>query len=295
MNATTDQPTAELTKNRSAGGAAEVLGERARLLEALAQSDTIVARAVFLGERIELRPLTRSDRLGSHPLIVRAQPTGVAVLLRYGVLVFFNTTADGEASLLRQITPLVSGLYEEPETESVTLRRDPARDESIEGGVIYLRGFDVERLQLVAIMLSKSVALAEYEARVAENFERVEPFAVELRTRGRGGRKMKELLQQIGEVLLAEHRMVGRVEVREKPELLWEHAELESLYVRLENEFEIADRSTALERKLALTSQTVSTVLDLLQNRRTLRVEWYIVILIIFEILLSAYEMFGSR
>jgi uncharacterized Rmd1/YagE family protein len=172
------------------------------------------------------------------------------------------------------------------------LKRDPERDEGIYGDVIRLRGFDIERLQLVAAVLSKSVALAEYESRVAENFEHVEPFAVELQTRGRGGRKMKELLQQIGRVLLTEHRMVARVEVREKPELLWEHPELEPLYLRLENEFEIAERSTALERKLALTSQTVSTLLDLLQNRRTLYVEWYIVILIVLEILLTSYELF---
>jgi uncharacterized Rmd1/YagE family protein len=45
---------------------------------------------------------------------------------------------------------------------------------------------------------------------------------------------------------------------------------------------------------LALTSRTINTVLDLLQNRRTLRVEWYIVILIVVEILIMAYEMFYS-
>jgi uncharacterized Rmd1/YagE family protein len=33
-------------------------------------------------------------------------------------------------------------------------------------------------------------------------------------------------------------------------------------------------------------------VLNLLQNRRSLRVEWYIIILIVFEILLTLYAMF---
>jgi uncharacterized Rmd1/YagE family protein len=64
--------------------------------------------------------------------------------------------------------------------------------------------------------------------------------------------------------------------------------------LRSEDEFEIAERCVALERKLALTSRTINTVLDLLQNRRTLRVEWYIVILIVVEILIMAYEMFYS-
>ncbi len=34
------------------------------------------------------------------------------------------------------------------------------------------------------------------------------------------------------------------------------------------------------------------TILELLQSRRTLRVEWYIVILIVVEILLTLYDMF---
>ncbi|MGH8589703.1 MAG: hypothetical protein ACREXX_10350 [Gammaproteobacteria bacterium] len=48
----------------------------------------------------------------------------------------------------------------------------------------------------------------------------------------------------------------------------------------------------ALHRKLEVIGQTVETVLDLLQSRRSLRVEWYIVILIVAEIFLSLYEMF---
>jgi uncharacterized Rmd1/YagE family protein len=47
----------------------------------------------------------------------------------------------------------------------------------------------------------------------------------------------------------------------------------------------------ALERKLELVSRTAETLLDLLQDKRTLRVEWYIVILIVVEIVLTLYEL----
>ncbi len=150
----------------------------------------------------------------------------------------------------------------------------------------------MERLQLVAWVLSKSVVLAEYESRVADNFQLIEPFAVELRTRGHGRRRMKQLLNQVGNVLLTEHIMVARVEVRDKPELLWECPQLEPLYQRLEDEFEISERAAALERKLALISRTVTTLLELLQNQRSLRMEWYIVLLIVLEVLLMMYEAF---
>ncbi|MGH6662372.1 MAG: RMD1 family protein, partial [Rhodospirillales bacterium] len=110
---------------------------------------------------------------------------------------------------------------------------------------------------------------------------------------GHTGREGRALLRQIGDVLLMQHKMVGRVEVAEKPDLLWDHPELERLYARLQDEFELNDRARALDRKLDLISRTAATSLDLLQNRRTLRVEWYIVILIVIElVLLVLYETF---
>src|SRR5438034_4781171 len=84
-------------------------------------------------------------------------------------------------------------------------------------------------------------------------------FAVGLQRRGRTGSQAKELLQQIGDVLLTQHRMVGRVEVEEKPDVLWDHPELERLYARMEDEYELVERSRAMERKLALISETAGT------------------------------------
>ena len=47
-----------------------------------------------------------------------------------------------------------------------------------------------------------------------------------------------------------------------------------------------------MERKLDLIARTAETALEVLQDHRNLRVEWYIVILIVLEILLTLYSMF---
>ncbi len=80
--------------------------------------------------------------------------------------------------------------------------------------------------------------------------------------------------------------------VSDKPELLWDHPTLEGLYLRLEDEFELQERNAALEQKLGLISRTAQTLLDTLNTRHSLRVEWYIVILIVVEIGLTLYELF---
>ena len=64
------------------------------------------------------------------------------------------------------------------------------------------------------------------------------------------------------------------------------------LYARLADEYELAERSRAIDRKLTLVSETVRTLLELVQDQRSVRLEWYIIGLISIEILLSVYQIF---
>jgi uncharacterized Rmd1/YagE family protein len=218
---------------------------------------------------------------------------GIAVLYRYGAAVFFNVAAADLDRFLISLEPLIDQRYERPESEDVSIRVNADEKEVVEGGTtVILKDASVERLQIVAAALGKSVALAQYEADVASTFDHIEPIATQLEQTGRGGRDMRLLLRHIGRALRNEHKMVARIEVVDRPELLWDHPELEQLYLRLEDEFELPERADILDRKLELISRTVSTTLELLQSQRGLRVEWYIVGLIVFEIGLSMYELF---
>lgn len=259
--------------------------------ELFAGKTAIRARALFVGERIDLRALETARRLALSPLVVSAGTQGCAVLFRYGVVVLFDLDAVEEASFLAHLRPLVNEPLDRPETEEIGLTANSQREERVEGGMVSLHEFGVERLQIVADILAKSVVLAYYEASIANVFDRIEPLAASLQREGRGGYQGKELLRHIGGTLLIQHKMVGRVEVSEKPEILWDRPDLERLYLRLEDEYELRERHLALERKLELVSRTVETLLDLLQHKRSLRVEWYIVILIVVEILLTLYAM----
>jgi uncharacterized Rmd1/YagE family protein len=252
------------------------------------------ARAYYIGEHIDLRGLLKSNRVAAQqPALIPLDAGGIAVVHRYGSAVFFDTSAEVEARFLAALAPLVSHAYDEPEKEEVLIQIVQQDREGVEGGMVVVKEGSSERLEIVASALGKSVALAQYEADVAANFDQIEPFAKQLERSGRGGRNMRQLLRHIGRALLNEHKMVARVEVVDSPELLWEHPELEQLYLRLEDEFELRERAAILDRKLDLISRTANTVLDLLQKRRSIRVEWYIVVLIVLEIVLSVYGLFG--
>lgn len=263
-------------------------------LSPLLNESKFEAIAFLLGERIDLRKLDFPTRLGTAPLVVPGGDRGVAVIFRYGAVVLFGVPADDVEAFFHRLRPLLSGRYDQPETEQITVQVAPDKPEGVEGSTVYLADHSVERIQLVAGVLAKSVALARDEALVVHDFERIEPFAVDLERNSRSNRGAKELLRHIGRTLLRQQKIIGRIEIGDKPELLWDRPDLERLYVRLENEFEIRDRHLALQAKLNLIARTAQTALEVLQDRRTLRVEWYIVILIVIEILMGLYQLFAG-
>lgn len=256
------------------------------------EAPSITARALLIGRHLDLRRLTHVEPLGHTPLTIRVGRSGRAVLLRYGALVLFDVDPMAEAAFVDQLRPFVTEPLEAPETEELVIVVDPTRGDVMARDRLVLADLDVTRLQVVADVLGKSVLLADQESQVARAFDRIEPLGEQLQRTGRGARSARQLIRHIGETLQIQHRLVGRAEVGDKPEGTWERPDLERLFLSLESEFEIRERQIALERKLTLINDTAGTLLDLLQSKRSLRVEWYITILIVVEIVLTLYELF---
>src|SRR5579864_9062745 len=242
------------------------------------------ARALLVGNRIETAGLERSDVLSTLPLSFRAGGNGVAILFRYGVVVLIG------------LTPRIKGELARREEEAAIVEVSVEGDDQIPpGGPICVKAMSTERLLAIADELAKSVVLARDEREVAAVFDIIEPFARELAEHGRtrGGRRA--ILRRIGDALLVQHRVSGQVAVAEKPDVLWERPDLERLYARLEDEYELKERVEALSRKLAVISETTDVLTDIIDTQRSLRLELLIALLIVIEIVIGFFQIFASR
>jgi uncharacterized Rmd1/YagE family protein len=205
-------------------------------------------------------------------------------------VVTFNLSAAEQTSLMATLRHRVSDPLEPPDLEEFQVITQGEGDDQVDpSGRILLTKITPARLQIIADILAKHLVLSHYESRIANVFDRLEPLAAALRHNGRIASQSDVLLQHIGGVLLIQEKMVGRVEVTEHPEVLWENPDLERFYARLEDEYELRDRARALERKLEFIFRTAGTLLRLVESRRTLRLEWYVLVLIVIEVLLSLY------
>ena len=253
----------------------------------------MTARALLLGERIDVAGLERSDVISTTPLAFRAGHEGYAVLFRYGALVLFGLSVVEEDELVRGLKPRIIGAYSRPEVEGVSIEITPDRDDQIApGGPISTRDLSPPRLLVIADVLGKNVALSHDEREVAKVIEVVEPFAVALARTGRSPSNRREILRTIGQALLAHHRMSGRLEIEEKPDILWDHPELDRLYARLADEYELKERAIGLARKLSVINETARALSDIIDTERSVRLEMTIVALIVVEILVTLYDLF---
>jgi uncharacterized Rmd1/YagE family protein len=257
---------------------------------ALKSRSDIKARALLLGDRLDLKQFKLTECLSTTPLTLQVDAAGgIAVLFRYGVIVLFGVPVADELRFIESLHPLLSNAYTTPEVEELDIHCGMT-SLGVQSGTVSLDTISLENLQIIADALSKNLVLTLYENKVAGEFDKIEPLAQELATHGKVSVSNQALLSKIGNMLLIEHRMVGRAEIGDKPETLWNFPHLGGLYASLEDEFELNERQAALNRKLGLISDTAQTLSDVWDTKQLHKLEWYVIGLILFEIVLSLYE-----
>ena len=260
----------------------------------LSNRQDLKARAILLGDRLDLKAFKIADCLATTPLTIELDGDGgIAVLFRYGVAVMFGVQHPDETRFVDSLKPLLTNPYPAPEIEEMEIHNG-RKTIGVQSGALSLDVISLEKLQIIADALSKNLVLTLYEKKVASEFDKIEPLAQELATHGKVSAGSKKLLSKIGHMLLIEHRMVGRAEIGDKPETLWDFPHLGGLYASLEDEFELKERQSALDRKLGLISDTAQTLSDVWDNRQLHKLEWYVIGLILFEIVLGLHDRFGK-
>ncbi len=251
----------------------------------------ITVRALLLGEGLDLKGLEREDAFSANPLAFRASPSGTAMLFKFGAVVFFNMTPVEEDQLVHGVARRILQPLEEREVETAAIGIAPEDDHLLSStGAIRLRSADPEQLLLVGEALAVSVALAYDERRIAAAFEKIEPIAASLLRRRLPAGPKSAMLEQIGEALLIQKRLASRVDLDEKPDVLWDHPELERLWAKLVDEYDLTARARGVERKLVVIRETADTITELISTRTSHRLEIYIIILIGIELALALYD-----
>ena len=224
------------------------------------------------------------------PLVLRVGNAGFAALFPYGTVVLIGISHAEEEAFLQKLGDRIEGRLDAPviiasEIKIGTCEKSP-------GDFITVMDLSPPCLVVVADALAKNVALTFEEEEVRKVFEVLEPFASDLANSGRLPRNRRRMLRTVGHALLIHHNLFDRVEVEEVPALLPNNAEIERLHGRLADAYHFKKRAKTLSRKLEAIEVMTSALTELLDAQRGIRLETMIVLLIVFEITITFYDLF---
>lgn len=259
-------------------------------LGALPPGEKLIVHARHLGTRIDTRGLAADTVLRE-----LAAAAGLTFAFRYGVAVTFCTTVNRIPALDKALLAHVQEPAEHQEIETATvLLTNGGKERVDDDGAIHLADDEEPRLLLVATVLAHSVMLSRDEMLVSDVFNSSVPLVADLQVNGKARLSIPECMRMVGGVLAARHRVMGTAQAGERPDLLWDHPDLDRLYTRLEAEYELGERAEVLERKFGALGDFTEVLLDIAQDKRAVRLEVAIIALIAVELLLSISKAIGG-
>lgn len=216
---------------------------------------------------------------------------GHAFWFRFGAVAFHNVEESAQLELLQRFceSETVSDVNNKIAaqtivTEKLDLTERVGASPRVEFDNITLDYLNLERVELIAFLVSQSAALDYYEKALERTFGEVTTLVQKLRDTGTFSPFPKRLHRFIGRALDMKNNIVGSLHYLDHPDLLWDDATMDALYSDLQAYFDLKERFSAVERKLDSIQDSLELLLDTARDRRMYWLEAAIVGLIAFEI-----------
>ncbi len=243
-----------------------------------------------IDKKTELQPIIRKRDL----LIYELSKDVYALAYSFGVWVFVGYDPKMEKAYIKKFLRYVVDPQEKHLTEEYGIVVDETLEkDSAEFNRVLFRVLDVGRVTLLAEVLAQSVAMDHFENLVEEMSVRLEKMNINLSSRGKLPNNTKAIVKLHGTDNLILQFVLSRLSILDSPDLVWENEEYEKIYGSLRNLFDLRDRFETLQAKLNFTQNNSQFFLELLQDRRSGRMELAILFVIIIETLLVVWELFG--
>lgn len=215
-------------------------------------------------------------------------------LYSFGGLVFVNGSDELMSRFLDGLTPHIESLKDRPQLpyrEEYRLEIDPRQSSAIGNDAAVMPHYSQACQEIICLVLAQSVALERIEERTDAVLDEVEGLIARLK-RGKLELPDRDLAQLAATVLGFKYASIAQIMVLDKPDITWDNAEAERFYLTMAGLFELRPRYLEIKHK----SETLLGVTDVFANlshaRRSARLEWIIIILIAFEIIMALAQKF---
>jgi uncharacterized Rmd1/YagE family protein len=149
-------------------------------------------------------------------------------------------------------------------------------------------------VDIICFVIAKSVALERIEEQVDLVLDEMEGV-MQLLEKGSLALPDRKLARLASSILNFKYKSIAHIMVLDKPDITWDNDDLDLLYSRMANLFELSQRYQEIRAKSETLMDITEVFTGLSHARRATRLEWIIIILIALEIVIYVVEIFLRR
>ncbi|KAI0519912.1 hypothetical protein KFK09_007373 [Dendrobium nobile] len=215
------------------------------------------------------------------------------IVFQYGSVVLFNVSEHEADGYLKVVEKHASGLLPDMRKDDYAVVEKPTLDVWMQGGLDYimLKNLSIDGIRTIGSVLGQSIALDYY-------IRQVDGMVAEFTDINRGMEKTgtftmqrKKLFQLVGKANSNMADVILKLGLFERTDIAWRNANYAQIWEYLRDEYELSQRFGNLDFKLKFVEHNIRFLQEILENRKSVFLEWLIIVLIGVEILISVFSI----
>lgn len=218
------------------------------------------------------------------------------LIFSFGSIVFINHLHEDEIkgvlSFVQSFEPEVNLINTSKYVDDYSLHFNESGGIELTDEYVVVPEYKEFYPELISTVLAKSVALEKTEEQLGTILDKLENMIDRLE-KGKLRIGNKELARTTAKIVRHEYNTLAYIMILDKPDITWISSDAGEFYEQMLEFFELKDRYTILKNKTEILYNIMDGFSNISHSIRGLFVEWIIVILILFEIVLTLLELAG--
>ncbi|CAD7700232.1 unnamed protein product [Ostreobium quekettii] len=156
---------------------------------------------------------------------------------------------------------------------------------------LVLKVLDADNMRVISTVLGQSVALDQYSRQVDRALEEFNSINREMERTGSFTVGRGDLFRRVARnnIMITEAIIV--LGLLDRSDTAWTNDKYYGVWSMMASDYELANRFQAMDKKLTFIQDSAKYFLEILQDNKSNLLEWFIIILIMAEIVVSVYDL----
>ena len=211
----------------------------------------------------------------------------------FGSLVFINLEYHEIQDVIKYLKNTDKNLKNNTPNEYIDeyrLEVDPEYEYALYSELMTSNELLPYHLDILSLVLAKSTALRKIEIDIDKLLDNIEDV-MNLLDNGKFNMSDEQLAKTSAKVLRFKFNTLSYLMLLDKPRSAWDNEDIDVFFMEVHNLFDLKDRYQKISHKTEILQDITSVFSTLTHEKRGTKLEIMVIILILFELLISVFEL----